>query len=68
MCKIIMNIHFRLVLSLHSVSGHGKLGFFEFCFNVWLETQAHIIFLKVMYRYCSTLKCDYNALCFIGFD
>ncbi len=44
MCKIIMNTHFRLFLSLHSVSEHGKVGFFEIHFNFWSETQA-LIFL-----------------------
>jgi hypothetical protein len=29
-CKIIMNIHFRLVLNLHSVLEHGKVVFFFF--------------------------------------
>ncbi len=63
-----MNIHFRLVLSPHSVSGRGKVGFSNFV-SIFSQKLRHLLFLKkVMYRYCSTLKCDYNALCLIGFD
>jgi hypothetical protein len=68
MCKIIVNIHSRLVLSPHSVLECGKVGFLKFV-SIFGQKLRHLFLKKkVMYRYCSTLKCNYNALCFIGFD
>jgi len=46
----------------------GKWVFLKFI-SIFGQKLRHLLFfLKVMYRYCSTLKCDYNVLCFIGFD
>ncbi len=68
MCKIIVNIHFRLFLSPHSVSERGKVGFLKLI-SIFGQKLRHLFFFKkLMYRYCSTLKCDYNVLCFIGFE
>jgi hypothetical protein len=44
-------------------------GFLKFV-SIFGQKLRHLFFFKkkVMYRDCSTLQCDYNALCFTGFD
>jgi hypothetical protein len=61
--KLVLNTHFRLILSLHHVSEHGKVVFLKFV-SIFSQKSEHLLFfLNVMNEHYSTLQCDKNALC-----
>jgi hypothetical protein len=58
----VLNIHSRLFPSLHSDLEHGKVNFCDFVSIFSPNCQALMIFLNLINKFYSTLKCNHNKL------